>query len=136
MRSKQTIEEAFPDVAPGLRPFGSRVLVQIRTAMKVSAGGIIVPEGARETDRDNCQIAKVIALGPVAFKNRETLAAWPEGAWCKPGDYIRAPKYGGDRWRRPVPGASRGEEAEFVVMNDLDLIGDCTIDPRDIPAYL
>ena len=36
------LEEAFPSVEPGLIPFGSRVLVQIRSAKKTSAGGIIL----------------------------------------------------------------------------------------------
>jgi co-chaperonin GroES (HSP10) len=96
-----SIEQAFPDVAPGLRPFGSRVLVQIRTPMRKTRGGIHLPEESRETEQWNTQVAKVIALGPVAYCNRDTLEKWPEGEWCQPGAFIRCPKYGGDRWEVP-----------------------------------
>ena len=26
------------------------------------------------------------------------MQGWPEGSWCEVGDYIRVPKWGGDRW--------------------------------------
>ena len=93
-----TIEEAFPTADPGAIPFGNRVLVQIRTPKKKSRGGIeLIPE-AVETELWNTQVARVVTLGPVAFRNRDTLEPWPEGDWCKPGDFVRVPKYGGDRW--------------------------------------
>ena len=95
------LEEAFPEVDAGANPYGSGVLVQIRTPKKVTAGGLIVPEESRETELWNTQVAKVIMLGPVAFKNRDTLEPWPEGDWCQAGTFIRCPKYGGDRWQVP-----------------------------------
>ena len=67
------LTEAFPCVEPGLVPFGSRVLVQIRSAKKTSAGGIILHTETRETEIWNTQIAKVVKLGPLAFKNRNTM---------------------------------------------------------------
>ena len=36
-----SIEEAFPTCDPGVEPFGSRVMVQIRTPKKATKGGII-----------------------------------------------------------------------------------------------
>src|ERR1700752_4086897 len=80
-----SFETAFTEADPDLIPFGSDVLVQIRTPRTRTKGGIYLPEESRETDLWNMQVAKVIALGPVAFCNRETLEPWPEGAWCKPG---------------------------------------------------
>ena len=44
------VNEAFPSVEPGLVPFGSRVLVQIRSAKKTSSGGIILHSETRETE--------------------------------------------------------------------------------------
>jgi len=128
------LEEAFPDVDPGLIPYGARVLVQIRTPKRETVGGIILPEEIRETELWNTQIAKVISLGPVAFKNRDTLESWPEGDWCQPGTYIRCPKYGGDRWKIPVPGTN--ENALFTLYRDLDIIGEVKGNPLDIVAYL
>jgi len=134
------LDYAFPDVEPGTKPYGSRVLVQLRTPRVRTAGGIYIPEEARETELWNTQVAKVIDLGPVAFKNRDTLAPWPEGDWCQPGTYVRIAKYGGDRWRVPVAEANtpdeRPEFALFILFNDLDIIGEITISPLDIMAYL
>lgn len=118
-----SLEEAFPEVDPGTAPLGSRVLVQIRSPKRRSAGGLFLPEEARETEMWNTQAAKIISLGPVAFKNRDTLEAWPEGDWAKPGDFVRVPKYGGDRFQVPVAGSKDNEQALFVFIKDLDVIG-------------
>jgi co-chaperonin GroES (HSP10) len=128
--------DAFPAADPGLVPFGSDVLVQLRTPRRMTAGGIALAEESRETDQWNTQVAKVIAFGPVCFCNRETLAAWPEGAWCVVGDYVRVPKYGGDRWWVDAPGSIDGK-ALFVLVNDLDLKGRVPPDKvLDMVAYI
>jgi co-chaperonin GroES (HSP10) len=128
------IDEAFPPCDPGVQPFGSRVLVQVRTPKKKTKGGIILTAETRETDAWNTQIAKVLAVGDLAFKNRNTQEEWPEGSWCTAGDFVRVPKYGGDRWTVPT---SDGEgEALVVIFNDLDLIGRVTGDPLAVKAFL
>lgn len=124
---------AFPAVEPGIQPFGSRVLVQIRNPKQVTASGIIIDSGSKDTERWNTQVAKVISLGPLAFKNRNTMESWPEGAWCQPGEFVRVAKYGGDRWE--VPYGDR-EVALFVIFNDLDIIGRVTGDPLAIRAFI
>ena len=129
-----SLQQAFPEVDPGMQPYGSRVLVQIRTPKTKSAGGIYIPEESRETELWNTQVAKVISLGPVAFCNRETLELWPEGKWCAPGEFVRVPKYGGDRWRVPVPGSH--DDALFVLVNDLNIIGRITGDPLAVVAFI
>lgn len=129
-----SLADAFPEVKPGLRPFGDKVLVQIRTPMTRTKGGLYVPPESRETEQWNTQVAKVIALGPVAFMNRDTLQSWPEGAWVKPGMYVRCPKYGGDRWEVPVPNSS--DPALFVLFRDVDLGGEIDGDPLAMVAYL
>lgn len=132
--SDQTLEEAFPDVDPGTVPFGSRVLVQIRRAKNKTSGGIYLTDDAKETEKWNCQIAKVISLGPLAFKNREKGSEWVEGQWCAPGDFVRVMKYGGDRWEVPL---KKGEEpALFVLFNDLDILGRVTGNPLVVKAFV
>jgi co-chaperonin GroES (HSP10) len=116
-----SLEAAFPLADPALVPFGSDVIVQIRTPKLQTAGGVLLAEETRETDQWNTQVAKVIALGPVAFCDRETLKPWPEGAWAKPGDYVRVPKYGGDKWWRESGGPDG--KSLFALFNDLDLKG-------------
>lgn len=133
MTSEDALKEAFPDADPGIQPFGSRVLVQIRTPKKKSAGGIIIDTGSRDTEKWNTQVAKVINIGPLAFKNRNTMESWPEGSWCATGDYVRVAKYGGDRWEVPL---ENGETAMYVIFNDLDIIGRVTGDPLAIRAFI
>ena len=81
--------EAFPAVNAGIQPFGSRVLIQIRTPKKVSRGGIILDTGTQDTEKWNTQVGKVISLGPLAFKNRNDMSPWPEGDWCTVGEFVR-----------------------------------------------
>jgi len=125
--------EAFPDASPGIIPFGSRVLVQIRTPKAKTASGIILDSGSRDTEKWNTQVARVVSTGALAFKNRNTMEAWPEGSWCEVGDFVRIPRYGGDRWSVQT---ADGDEAIVVIFNDLDLVGKVTGDPLAIKAFL
>lgn len=131
--SENALAEAFPEADPGVQPFGSRVLVQIRTPKTKTAGGIILDTGSRDTEKWNTQVAKVISVGPLSYRNRNTGEPWPEGEWCKPGEFVRVAKYGGDRWEVPLP---NGEAAMFVIFNDLDMIGRVTGDPLAIRAFI
>ena len=129
----QEHDEAFVDVDPLIEIFGSRVLVQVRTPKLKTKGGIILTDDAKETEQWNTQVGLVRAVGPLAFCNRETMKPWVEGFWCKPGDFIRMPKYGGDRWQIKTP---TGEPALFVVFNDLDLAGRLLGDPLAVKAFI
>jgi co-chaperonin GroES (HSP10) len=133
MISEDALAEAFPAVNAGIQPFGSRVLIQIRTPKKISKGGIILDFGSQDTEKWNTQVGKVVAVGPLAFCNRNTMEPWPEGSWCENGDYVRVAKYGGDRWEVPL---GNGENAMFVIFNDLDIIGRVTGDPLAIKAFI
>jgi len=129
----EALIEAFPDAEPGIVTFGSRVLVQIRSPKTKTASGIILDNGTRDTEKWNTQVAKVVSVGALAFKNRNTMDSWPEGSWCKPGDFVRVAKYGGDRWEVSLPS---GESALFVIFNDLDIIGQVVGDPLAIRAFI
>ena len=94
LRSEQ---ECFPDVDPGVEILGDRVLVQLRREKSTSKGGIILIDETRQTLRYNETVAKVISIGPLAYKSPEDLTPWVEGPWCKVGDLVRTIKYGGDR---------------------------------------
>ena len=137
---ENALAEAFPAVDAGVRPFASRVLVQLRTPRKISKGGIHLSESTLDTEKWNTQVAKIVALGPVAFKNRTTLEHWPEGEWCSIGQFVRVPKYGGDRWEIPVPGTKgligQDVSAMFVLFNDLDLLGGVYVDPLSVKAFI
>ena len=132
------LDWAFPVVDPGAKPLGGRILVQLRrTKKKATSAGIILVEETKETEKWNNMVAKVLMIGPLAFKNRDTMESWPEGSWCSVGDYIRVPKWGGDRWEVKVPGEDDLEDpALFMVLNDHEIIATVTGNPLAMKAFL
>jgi co-chaperonin GroES (HSP10) len=126
---------AFPDIGPGQRPFGGRVIVQLRR-IKKKAGRIIIVDETKENEKWNNMIGKIVAIGPLAFKNRDTMQPWAEGSWAEIGDFVRVPKWGGDRWERPVPGEDEQEPVLFMTINDHELISAVTDDPLSFKAYV
>lgn len=150
-----TMAEAFPECDPGLKPLGNLGVFQIRRPKKTSAGGIQLDAGTRSTEYYNTQVAKCISVGPLAFKTvrnvdgEEKIFDWPEGPWFKPGDYVRVPRYGGDRYavkatfketENMIGGGKADvtttEELIFAVFKVKDIQGVITGDPRVIKAYL
>lgn len=125
----ERLKEAFPDVDPGIVPMGYLLVLQLRTPVKKTKGGIILADDTRDADKYRTQTALVRSMGPSAFKRRDTLEPWPEGDWCAVGDFVRAPMYGGDRWEVPV---SDKERAIFIAIKDTDLIGLVTADPLGV----
>ena len=129
---------AFPEVNAGQQPFGGRVVVQLRRIKKtVNGGRIILVAETKESEKWNNMIGKVVRIGPLAFKNRDTMASWPEGSWAEVGDYVRVPRWGGDRWERAVPGEDDGEDPVlFMTINDHELIAKVTDDPLSFKAFV
>jgi len=127
------LQEAFPVVDPGAIPLGARVLVQLRKAKRQLKSGILLPEETRDTERAQNPVAKVVALGPLAFKKRDTMEPWVEGIWCDVGDYLRVPKWTGDRWLVPH---GDDEKVEFMVLNDHEVIAKITGDPLEVRAFV
>jgi co-chaperonin GroES (HSP10) len=90
--------ECFPVIETGVEVAGDRVLVQLRREKITSKGGIILVDETRQTLRFNETVAKVVALGPLAYKSPDNMEPWIEGPWCEVGDLVRTIKYGGDRF--------------------------------------
>lgn len=129
------LQDAFPAVDPGAKPLGARILVQLRrTKKKTTSAGIILVEETREAEKWNNMVAKVVDIGPLAFKKRDNMEPWPEGSWCEVGDYLRVPKWGGDRWEVEVPGEE--EPALFMVLNDHEVIAKITGNPLTMRAFV
>jgi len=118
--------DAFPQVVPGVIPLGARVLVQLRTVREKTQGGLIIVEDTREFNKANTQLGRIYQLGPIAFRNRDTGMLWKEGVWAIPGDYVRIPKWGGDRFERKIPGT--GDKALFCIFSDHEIIA--KVDPE------
>lgn len=140
-----SLDEAFPPCDPGCEPTGYRVLFQLRTPKAKTRGGIILTDEARETDQWNTQVAKVVAVGPLAFKDRSSGEPWIDGAWCEVGDFVRIPKYGGDKFTVTAKeetvrdeGASYSAKVKteviFVIFRDADISAKVR-DPLSVVAY-
>lgn len=112
--------ECFPVIDPGIEVAGDRVLVQLRREKVASKGGIILVDETRQTLRYNETVAKVIQIGPLAYKSPDTLEPWPEGPWCKVGDLVRTIKYGGDRF--VVNPDDEGAPVVFITIQAREII--------------
>lgn len=139
--TKQSLEEAFPHAIPGASPFGSGVLVQLRTPRRYSNAGIALPDETQDQEKWMTTIGKVIELGPLAYRNKDDIGFhWPEGTWCNIGDYVRCPKWGGDRWEiatgKNYPGSRHEIHARFVIFKDRELIAKINGDPLAFIDYV
>jgi co-chaperonin GroES (HSP10) len=113
-------EECFPVVDHGVEVAGDRVLVQLRRQKVKSKGGIIFVEETQQTLKFNETVAKVVQIGPLAYKSPDTLEPWIEGAWCKEGDLVRTIKYGGDRF--VVDPGDDGGPVVFITLQAREII--------------
>lgn len=129
----QDMSSAFPTLNPDCVPLGNRVMVQVRRTSNMTKSGLLLVEETKETVKWNAQVARVHALGPIAFKNRDSGEEWPEGMWVQPGDFVRIPRWGGDRIEVPVKG---GEPVVFVCFNDHEIISKLTGDPLAMKTYI
>lgn len=135
LEAEGTLEEFFPDgVDPGFTPFGSRVLVQLRRVKSTTKSGIILAASTKDSEAWNTQVARIVRMGPIAFCKRDSGDPWSEGVWAKVGDYVRVPRWGGDRWSVKTPDGVG--DVVFLVLNDHELMGRVEGDPLKVRAYV
>lgn len=73
-----------------------RMLIAPVQPRRKSAGGIIVPEQARDSEEHLAYIGKVVAVGPMVGRKPE----WPEGMYdIKVGDWVVFGRYAGQRFQ-------------------------------------
>lgn len=128
------LNDAFPTVDPQFVPFGAKVLIQVRRVMSMSRGGIALVNDSKQTEAWNMQVGKLVAAGPLAFKNRQTGQEWPEGMWANIGDFVRFPRHVGDRIS--VQPDERGEPVVILILEDHQLMGKYTGDPLTVRAFI
>jgi co-chaperonin GroES (HSP10) len=126
---QSALDDAFPDVDPGFIPNGNRVLIQVKKPKTKSKGGIILTDEAAESQIYEEQIGRVVAIGQAAFRNPGNMEPWAEGAWFEVGDFVRFPKFGGDKTWTVTPD---GEKTLFIVFREYDTIGKIYCNPLDI----
>ncbi len=126
------INDTFPPVNPGFIPNGNRVLVQLRSLSETTKGGIILSQQSQEAALYEEQIGRVVAVGASAFFSQATMQPWPEGEWFSIGDFVRVPKFGGDKtWTK-----NEDKKTLFVIFRDFDIIGKVIGNPLNIKGYI
>ena len=119
MTKNDYIKEHFPEVAPGVRPAGAKIIVQLRTVKEKTSGGILLVEETKEFNNGNTQIGRIVALGGIAFRDRSSGDIWKEGMWADVGDLVIMPRWGGFRFEVPIAGTK--DKAIFAVFDDTNV---------------
>lgn len=112
---EEYIKKHFPEVEPGCVPCGAQILVQLRTVPK-KHGMIELVHETKEFNQGNTRVCRLIRIGNIAFRNRETGQLWREGVWANPGDILIMPAWGGFRFEVPIEGTD--DKAIFAVYSD------------------
>ncbi len=119
MTKDEYIKQHFPEVTPGVRPAGAKIIVQLRTVKEKTSGGILLVEETKEFNNGNTQIGRIVALGGIAFRDRSSGEEWKEGKWADIGDLVIMPRWGGFRFEVPIAGTK--DKAIFAVFDDTNV---------------
>jgi len=101
-------------------PSGYRILCAIPDVEKEFEGGLLKPDSMVRTDELLSTVLFVVNLGPDCYKDE---SRFPNGAWCKPGDFVLVRPNAGTRL------VIHGKE--FRIIND-DSVEAVVQDPRGI----
>jgi len=112
------IEEMAEAILPV--PAGYKILVAMPKVEEKTEGGIYRPDNLITLEQTASIFGCVMTLGPDAYANKEK---FPNGAWCKPGDWVVFRSYSGTRFRL--------EGTEYRLIND-DTVEAVVDDPRKI----
>ena len=88
-------------------PTGYRLLIALPEIDEKTQGGVIMPDGLVKDESTASIIGFVLKTGPDAYSDKER---FPNGAWCKEGDFVIFRSYSGTRFK--VAGK------EFRLIND------------------
>ena len=104
-------------------PKGYRILIAIpKKEETFKDSQIVIAESTRQKEEIASIVGLVVKLGPQAYQDPDK---FPDGAWCKEGDYIIMRSYSGTRFKISTP---QGDQ-EFRLIND-DTVEAVIADPR------
>jgi len=107
-------------------PKGWKILIQKVKPKEKTAGGIFLPDQAKDAESYLSICAKIVAIGPMAWCDRVSGEPWTGGPWAKAGDWAIVPKF--TQFKMEID----GEEYRFI--NDDEIIA--TVDePSIIKVY-
>ena len=116
------------------KPVGYKLLIALpQVEETIGDMGIIKAQKTIHEEMIMTVTGLVLDMGAQAYSDKDR---YPNGPWCKVGDYVRVPKWGGDRWEIDFEDNGIKGKALFTFFNDHEIIGMVTGDPRDIKAFL
>ena len=112
----------IPDTAMARlpQPTGWRILVLPYRGTAKTKGGVHLADEYVERQSLATVVAYVLAVGPTAYQDKDK---FPDGPWCKKGDWIMLGRYAGARFRI--------EGGEVRILNDDEIIATIS-DPSDV----
>ena len=118
--SKFALEEKYQAEQNKLPvPTGWRILVLPFKGKKKTKGGILYSDEQIDRQQLATVCGNVLAVGPQAYTGEK----FPDGPWCKKGDWVIFARYAGSRFKI--------EGGEVRLLNDDEIIATIK-DPEDI----
>jgi len=113
-KADKSLKERMPN------PTGWRMLILPYRGKGKTAGGIYLPDKVVEDGQIQTVVGYVMKQGALCYKDENK---FPDGPWCKEGDWVIFARYAGSRFRI--------EGGEVRILNDDEILA--TIDdPEDI----
>jgi|TARA_R100000482_G_scaffold124844_1_gene79379 chaperonin GroES len=78
-------------------PLGWKVLIKPNEPKQKTQGGIVIPSKAQDAEEYLTAHGEVLAMGELAYRDRETGDKWKSRNWPKVGDFITYGKYAGQK---------------------------------------
>lgn len=127
-KAPESKEEQIPTDPEGIKeylnlipkPVGYRLLIRPYSGPKKSKGGILYTDTTSETIQMTTVVGLVVAMGDLCYKDKDK---FPNGAWCKEGDFVIYGRYAGSRFKTKY--------GEHRILNDDEIIGKVN-KPEDI----
>ena len=121
MEAVKKVDEMEPEKAHQLpKPSGYKILIALPEPEEKTEGGILKANQTMDLEEIGSICGFVLAIGPDAYKDKKR---FPNGAYCKEGDFILMRSYSGTRFK--IHGK------EFRLIND-DSVEAVIDDPRGI----
>ena len=116
MYEQSTLDEDIKLKLP--QPSGYRLLIALPDVSDKTEGGVYMPESLKSAEEVASILGFVLKVGPQAYNDPER---FPDGPWCKEGDFVIFRAYSGTRFKIA--------DKEFRLIND-DTVEAVVDDPR------
>ena len=84
--------EEYYNILPD--PTGYRILIKPHIPKEKTEGGVYLSDKTQETMEVTTVVGLVIKMGNLCYKDKDK---FPEGPWCKKGDWVIFARYAGSR---------------------------------------